>query len=83
MGERLEFVLTRDQAVRIGDVVVRNAGVKSDRGNNQVKFGLEAPKDVKILRAELVGREVETLAKWIQPDDGHPECLDKYVSDDA
>jgi len=48
------LLLTRrpDQSIRIGDDIVVTV-TQIDRG--QVKLGIEAPKDVKILRHELMG----------------------------
>lgn len=51
------LVLTRTlgQEIRLGDEITIT--VLEIRGGSQVKLGLTAPSDIKILRAELVGRE--------------------------
>jgi len=57
MSERREFVLSRDQAVRIGDVVVSHAGFTGSKSKPEVKLAFDAPREVKILRAELEMKE--------------------------
>jgi len=55
------LVLTRKRSemIRIGqDIVIKV--IKS--GRNSVKLGIDAPADVRVLRAELVDRELPALS---------------------
>ncbi len=66
------LVLTRkaSEAIQVGDgIVIRILGL----GTKNVKIGIEAPKDVRVLRGELCDQAVAPLAgaieqrKTIQP----------------
>ncbi|MEO1995868.1 MAG: carbon storage regulator [Planctomycetaceae bacterium] len=55
------LVLTRrrSEMIRIGEDIVIKV-IKS--GRNSVKIGIDAPADVRVLRAELVDRDAQSLA---------------------
>ncbi len=57
-----------DEKIMIGDDIVLTL-VKID--NNRVRIGISAPKDVHILRGELVGKEIEPTAELELPERQH------------
>jgi len=59
------LVLTRkaSEAIQVGDgIVIRILGL----GTKNVKIGIEAPKDVRVLRGELCDQSVAPLADAIE-----------------
>lgn len=51
---KVEYTLNAGQSFRVGDVSVT---VIDTPGSRRARLGFEAPKDVKIMRAELNGKE--------------------------
>lgn len=51
MSKRVELTLKADECVRVGPVVIYNSGRMTNRG---LRLGFEAPREVEIVRAELV-----------------------------
>lgn len=54
MTKRVELTLKPGSRVRVGPVVIYNSGRRTNRG---LRLGFEAPREVAILREELVGKE--------------------------